>query len=188
MGSSTGGLQALFTVLPALPSDFPVPVVIVQHVLPTADDYLARSLKKKCRVTVKQADEKETPLPGVVYIAPPNYHLMIEIDRTLSLSTDEPINDARPAIDVLFETAAEAHESRLIGVMLTGTSSDGSRGLKEVKTRGGLTLVQDPATADAQPMPRAAPVATEVDWLAPLEEIGLLLCELCMGRRRESGT
>ena len=188
MGSSAGGLQALSTVLPALPFDFPVPVLVVQHMLPTADDYLARSLDEKCRVTVKQADEKETPLPGFVYIAPPNYHLMTETDRTLSLSTDEPINHARPSIDVLFETAAETYGDRLIGVILTGASSDGSLGLKEIKKHGGLAIVQDPASADSETMPRAALNTTEVDWLAPLEKIGPLLCDLCMGGKEESGT
>mgnify|MGYP006419183371 CR=1 FL=1 len=185
IGSSAGGLRALSTILPVLPAAFPLPLLVVQHLMATADDYLPRSLAQKCRVTVKQAGEKEPALPGVVYIAPPNYHLLVEIDRTLSLSTDERVNHARPAIDVLFETAAEAYESRLIGVVLTGASSDGSLGLKAIKQHGGFALVQDPATAESPTMPRAAQAATDVDRLAPLQEIGPLLCELCMGSRQE---
>ena len=188
MGSSAGGLRALSTILPALPAEFPVPGLVVQHLRPTTDDYLPRSLAQKCRVKVKQVGEKEPALPGVVYIAPPNYHLLIELDRTLSLSTDALINLARPAIDVLFETAAEAYGSRLIGVVLTGASSDGSLGLKAIKRYGGFALVQDPATAESPTMPRAAQAATDVDRLARLPEIGPLLCELCMGSRQEADT
>ena len=181
MGVSAGGLQALSTIVPALPADFPVPIVIVQHLPSTSDDYLPRSLNEKCRIAVKQADDKETPEPGVVYIAPPNYHLLVELDGTFSLSIDERVNYSRPSIDVLFETAADVFGGRAVGVILTGASSDGSRGLRRIKESGGLTIVQDPESAQAEIMPRAALAETEVDWIVPLEEIGPILCQICMG-------
>ena len=124
---------------------------------------------------MKQADEKECILPGVIYLAPPGYHLMIEEDKTFSLSVDSPVNFARPSIDVLFETEADAYGARLVGVILTGANSDGSRGLKKIKDSGGLVLVQDPESAEAATMPRAAVEGTEVDYVLPLEEIGPFL-------------
>lgn len=112
---------------------------------------------------------------GVVYIAPANYHLLLEQDETLSFSAEEKVNFARPAIDVLFETAADAYGSGLIGIILTGAGSDGSKGLKKIRESGGLVIVQDPATAQADAMPRAAIAITPVDHILPLPEIGPFL-------------
>lgn len=178
MGVSAGGMEALSAIFPDLSADFPLPVIVVQHQHPTSDDFLVRYLNERCSLKVKQADEKESILPGVIYIAPPNYHLMVEEDRTFSLSVDEPVNYARPSIDVLFETAVDAYGARLVGVILTGASSDGSLGLKRIKESGGLTMVQDPETAEADIMPRAAIGATETDYVLPLEEIGTFLNRL----------
>ncbi|MFH1489659.1 MAG: chemotaxis protein CheB, partial [Pseudomonadota bacterium] len=147
-----------------------------QH--PTSDDFLAHYLNERCELKVKQADEKEDILSGVIYLAPPGYHLMVEEDRTFSLSVDEPVNFARPSIDVLFETAAEVYGEKLVGVVLTGASADGSHGLKRVKESGGLAVVQDPETAEVGIMPRAAVDASEVDYILPLEEIGPFLNKL----------
>ncbi len=178
MGVSAGGMEALSTILPDLSADFPIPVMVVQHQHPTSDDFLIRYLNERCGLKVKQADEKEDILPGVIYIAPPNYHLMVEEDRTFSLSIDPPVHFARPSIDVLFETAVDAYGPRLVGVILTGASSDGSHGLKRLKESGGLAMVQDPETAESDIMPRAAVDATEVDYVLPLEEIGPALNRL----------
>lgn len=175
MGVSAGGLEALRNILPSLPGDFPLSVIIVQHRHPNSDHYMITSLNKHCQLKVKEVDEKETAEQGVIYIAPPNYHLLIETDRSFSLSTSEPVQHARPAVDVLFETAAEAYGSQLIGVILTGANSDGSAGLKCIKERGGLAIVQDPATAAVDFMPKAALAATEVDYVLKLEEIGPFL-------------
>ena len=116
-----------------------------------------------------------------IYIAPPNYHLLVEADRTFSLSIDEPVNYARPSIDVLFETAADVYKTNLIGVILTGANTDGSHGLKRIKETGGLSVVQDPSTAEADTMPRAAIAAVDVDYVLPLEEIGKVLTMLADG-------
>lgn len=172
MGVSFGGFQALQDILPVLAPDFPAPVMVVQHHDPRADDFLARHLDDRCRLRVKMAEEKETAMPGVIYLAPANYHLLVEDDHTLSLSVDEKVNFARPAIDVLFESAADAYGPRLMGVILTGANQDGSQGLRRIKEYGGLTVVQDPQTAVAPSMPEAALAATEVDHVLPLAKIG----------------
>ena len=119
------------------------------------DDYLAFSLNESCQLVVKEAEEKDPIKPGYVYIAPANYHLLVEGDQTLSLSVDAKVCYSRPSIDVLFETAAEVYRSDLVGVILTGASDDGTSGLKRIKEQGGLTIAQDPATAEYAVMPRS---------------------------------
>lgn len=178
MGVSAGGLAALKVILPALPGSFPIPVVVVQHSHPNADAFLANYLDKKCRLTVKEVEDKENIEPGFIYIAPPNYHLLIEGDKSFSLSVSEPVNYARPSIDVLFETAADIYGPRLIGIILTGANCDGSRGMKKIKERGGLTIVQDPETAEVDSMPRAAIAAIRIDYILRLEEIAPFLISL----------
>ncbi len=125
-----------------------------------------------------EAGEKEELRPGKVYLAPANYHLLVEDDRTLSLSVDERVNFARPSVDVLFETASDAFGSRLVGIILTGANRDGSMGLKKIRQNGGLTLVQAPETAFADGMPRAAIAACAADHILPLDQIGPFLCRL----------
>jgi len=174
-------MTALSSVLPLLSEDFTLPVIIVQHQHPHGDDFLVHYLDEKCRIPVKQAQEKEAIVPGVIYLAPPNYHLLVEMDRTFSFSITARVNYARPSIDVLFETAAETFGANTIGIILTGANSDGSDGLKEIKGHGGLTIVQDPATAEATEMPRSALRATAVDYLLTPEEIGRLLDNLGKG-------
>jgi two-component system chemotaxis response regulator CheB len=117
-------------------------------------------------------------MPGMAYLAPPNYHLLLEPDRTFTLTIDERVNYARPSIDVLFETAAEAYKDKLIGIILTGANNDGSKGLKKIKEFGGLAIVQDPETAEVASMPRAAILTSVVDHIIPLEEIAPLLNSL----------
>lgn len=175
IGTSSGGLDALKTVLSFLSAPFAFAVIIVQHTHPHSDDFLARHLHDECQVPVQQAEEKESIAPGVVYTAPANYHLLIEADQTFSLSITERVNYARPSIDVLFETAADVYGAKLIGVILTGANNDGSQGLRIIKECGGLTIVQDPATAEADLMPKAAIEATAVDYVLSLQEIGMLL-------------
>ncbi|MCK5719719.1 MAG: chemotaxis protein CheB [Thiomargarita sp.] len=178
IGSSAGGIKALTSVLSALPAEFPLPIIIVQHLHPHSDSYLAHILGSKCELQVKQADEKETIQKGVVYIAPPNYHLLIEDDYTFSLTIDAPVNFARPAVDVLFETAIYAYQNKIIGIILTGANSDGGKGAEYIKDAGGYMIVQDPKTAEAEAMPRAAIAATEVDKILPIEQVGPYLLQI----------
>lgn len=175
IGVSSGGMEALNQIMSQLSHNFALPVVVVQHQHPHADDFLARYLDEHCQLNVKQAEEKEKISPGTVYIAPANYHLLIEHDATFSLSVSERVNYARPSIDVLFETAADVYGSKVIGIILTGANNDGSLGIKTIKAYGGLAIVQKPETAEAQEMPRAALEATPVDYVLTLREIGPLL-------------
>ncbi len=178
IGSSAGGMDALRIILSALPEDFSLPILIVQHVSPSSDNYITKYLDKLCKLNIKEADEKENIQVGKVYFAPPNFHLLVEKDNTLSLSTDSRVNFARPSIDILFETAAWAYGSSLIGIVLTGANFDGSNGLKIIKDFGGLTIVQDPKTAFSPTMPKCAIAATKVDHILPIDKIGEFLSSL----------
>ena len=178
IGVSAGGLHALRAILPRLPEKFPVPVVVVQHRGPESDGFFTEYLGQRCAVQIKEAEEKEMAAAGTVYLAPANYHLLLEDDRTFSLTLESRVRFARPSIDVLFESAADVYGSRLIGIVLTGANDDGSRGLAAIKNRGGLAVVQDPADAEVDTMPRAALQATEVDFVLPLAAIGPFLANL----------
>ncbi|WP_083773494.1 chemotaxis protein CheB [Desulfofarcimen acetoxidans] len=186
IGVSAGGFAALSFLLPSLPEDFSLPVIIVQHLHPASGSYIVQHLNNKCSLIVKQADEKESIKPGTVYLASPNYHLLVEEDRTFSLTVDNRVNYARPSIDVLFETAARAYGEKLIGIILTGSNNDGSKGLKRIKEGGGLAVVQDPLDAEVDSMPRAALAATAVDFILSLEQIASFLMSLSKGKSYEN--
>ena len=171
-------MEALSIIIPGLPAKFPVPIVVIQHISPHSDNYMTRYLDTLSAIRVKEVDEKEKIQPGIVYTAPPNYHVLLEEDETFSLSVEERINFARPSIDVFFESASDVYGARLVGIILTGANKDGSKGLKLIKEKGGLAIVQDPKTAEVDGMPRAAIEATEVDYILTLEEIGPFLVKL----------
>ncbi|MGJ4788274.1 chemotaxis protein CheB [Leptospira koniambonensis] len=178
IGVSSGGLNVLTKLLPSLPQNYPIPIVIVQHLSPRSDGYWIESMDKLCKLFVKEANEKEQIERGNIYMAPANYHLLVEKDRTFSLSTESKVNFARPSIDVLFESAAEVYRNELIGIILTGSNSDGALGLKKIKEEGGLTIVQDPETAESPSMPAHAISTSSVDYILPIEEIQKLLIQL----------
>lgn len=178
IGVSAGGMTALDIILPPLPRNFHLPLIIVSHRHPESDDYLERHLDEKCAVHVKQADQGEKITPGTVYVAPPNYHLLIDDDFTFFLSNDAPVNFARPSIDVLFQSAADAYGPQLVGIILTGANNDGSLGLKKIKETNGLTIVQDPETAEIPQMPRSAIAAAAPHHILPLREIPAFLTDL----------
>ena len=181
IGVSSGGLDALTLLLTSLPGDFPVPIAVVQHEKADSGDLLAGILNRKTELTVRTAEEKEPVEIGKVYICPADYHLLIEENRTLSLSVEPKVNYARPSIDVLFQTAALAYANELIGIILTGASSDGAKGLSEVIRYGGYSIVQDPETAYSRFMPDAAlKVCPQVDEILDLEKIPAKLIALCM--------
>ncbi|PCJ17969.1 MAG: chemotaxis protein CheB [Gammaproteobacteria bacterium] len=181
VGTSWGGVEALSIILRKLPADFPLPVIIVQHQHPNSDDILSLILRKRALLFVKEAEEKELLMPGTVYIAPANYHLLIELDKTLSFSNEAPYNYSRPSIDLMFKSAVDVYGSGLIGIVLTGANDDGAMGLKMIKEFGGMTLVQEPSTATMDSMPLAAIEASPVDYIVPLDEIAPLLVELVSG-------
>jgi two-component system chemotaxis response regulator CheB len=186
VGVSMGGVEALRVLFAGLPRDFALPVLVVEHISPDSDNDPANLFNEPSALRVKEADEGELAVSGTAYLAPANYHLLIERNGRLALSTDPAINFARPSVDVLFESAAEAFGPALIGVILTGAGSDGSAGLKCIKDKGGLAVVQDPTDADADSMPRCALTLVKADHVLPLREIAPLLCRLAEAGRNTS--
>ena len=184
IGTSFGGLNALTGLLSVLPHGFPVPIAVVQHRTVSPDGGgLSRLLQEHTRLTIVEADDKMPLVAGTVYIAPADYHLLVEEPGMLALSTDAPVRSARPSIDVLFQTASDAYGPGVLGVLLTGGSADGAEGLALVTARGGRAIVEDPATAECRTMPAAALAATAVDYVRPLSKIGEYLVTLVEGTR-----
>lgn len=180
IGASAGAVDALFQILPRLPRSLPVPVAIVVHLPPDRKSVLAELYQDRCEATVKEADDKEPMRPGHFYFAAPDYHLLLERDGRLSLSSEEPVQFSRPSIDVLFESAADAYGADVIGVILTGANDDGAAGLRRIEDAGGVAIVQAPEQAYAATMPEAALKACRRARRLPLERIGPTLCELTM--------
>jgi two-component system, chemotaxis family, protein-glutamate methylesterase/glutaminase len=177
VGASLGGFHALEILLGDLPGDFPLPVAVAQHRSSDSDELLPSLLARRSRLPVAEAEDKQHILPGHVYIAPANYHLLIE-EGHFALSTEGPVQFARPSVDVLFESAADAYRDKVVGVLLSGSNRDGARGLALIKEYGGLAIVQDPASAESRHMPEAAIASTRIDHVLPLPEIARLLTEL----------
>lgn len=183
VGTSCGGLSALQILLPNLAEDFPLPLVVVQHRSKDADDGLCEFLCKRSALPLSEPNDKEAILPGRVYLAPRDYHLLIE-QESFALSTEAPVGYARPSINVLFESAADVYQDGVIGVILTGANEDGARGLTRIKSYGGLAIVEDPESAASPAMPAAAIAATHVDAILPLAAIAPYLNELCHPQSR----
>jgi two-component system, chemotaxis family, protein-glutamate methylesterase/glutaminase len=183
VGASWGGLDAVGRLLADVPEDVDQPIVIAQHRHPSAaSGGLAELLRLRIRRPVHDVDDKVAIEPRHVYIAPPDYHLLVE-RGSFALSVDERVQYARPSIDVLFESAAHAYGPHLIGIILTGANEDGAAGLATVKERGGVAIVQDPGDAARRTMPDAAIAATAADAILPLEEIGKFVYGLCVRTR-----
>ncbi|NEW80024.1 MAG: chemotaxis protein CheB [Gelidibacter sp.] len=178
IGLSSGGMSAMKMMFSILPKDFGIPIVIVQHINANSNGFWIKFLNDNSNLNIKEADEKEKIMPGNIYIAPPNYHLLIEKNKTFSLTIDERVNFARPSIDVLFETAAETYKEKLIGIVLTGANQDGTEGIKHIKEFGGLAIIQDPETAESSYMPASAMAAIKADYILPLAEIIALLIKI----------
>ena len=175
IGVSAGGMAALSTLFPCLPERFAIPVMVVQHVHPRVDRQIFSHFNNTCALVVKEAEDKEEIQPGYVYFAPPDYHLLVERKKTFALSIDARVNYSRPSIDVLFETAAAAFTSGLIGILLAGASSDGTLGMCLIRENGGLTIAQDPSTAEYPVMPQSAIDVHAVDYILSLQDIGTFL-------------
>ena len=180
LAASAGGLTALSTVLSLLPIDFPAALVVVQHLDPRHRSLMAEILSRRTSLSVKQAEEGDRLESGKVFIAPPNRHLLVNPDGTLSLSQSELVHFLRPSADLLFESVAASYKDRAIAVVLTGTGSDGSMGVKAIKKMGGTVIVQDEKTSEFSGMPSAAIHTGQVDFVLPLEEIPSALVTLVM--------
>ncbi len=179
IGTSWGGLDAVSSLLDGLHDDVQQPIVVAQHrSVESVEGGLARLLAFHTRRVVSDPDDK-TPLErNHVYISPPDYHVLVE-NGHLALSTEAPVQFARPSIDVLFESAADAYADRAVGIVLTGANADGAAGLALIKERGGVAIVQEPATSLRRTMPDAAIAATTADAILPLDEIPAFLYGLC---------
>jgi two-component system, chemotaxis family, protein-glutamate methylesterase/glutaminase len=177
IGSSAGGLQVLSELLMHLPATYPFPIIVIQHRSSEPQFLLEEVLQHKCSIRVKQADEKEKIRSGVVYVAPPGYHLLLEKDLTFSLSADTPVKHSMPSIDVSFESAAMVLKNKLVGIILTGASDDGSEGIRAIRTNGGITIAQRPSEADFPFMPQSAIDTGAVDKVLSIKDITRFLKE-----------
>jgi two-component system, chemotaxis family, protein-glutamate methylesterase/glutaminase len=175
IGASAGGVQALSVLLPALPASLEAAVFIVLHLPRDKPSVLAEIFQSKCRLPVYEAEDKLPVVQGNVYVAPANYHMLIDQGPQLALSADDPVHHSRPSIDVLFESAADVYRDRLLGIILTGANEDGASGLACIKDAGGTTVVQEPETAQAPQMVRSALALRPADFVLPLDKIAALL-------------
>ena len=180
LAASLGGVRALSQILEPLPPDFPAAITVVQHLEPQRRSLLADILSRRTALTVKQAESGDQLRPGTVYIAPPNKHLLVNPDGTLSLSQSEQVHFARPSADRLFESVAVSFKERAIAVILTGRDGDGSMGVRAIKKMGGTVIAQDQATSEAFGMPSAAIETGSVDLVRPLNQIASVLVTLVM--------
>jgi two-component system chemotaxis response regulator CheB len=176
IGASLGGQAALTAVLARLPGDFPIPILVVQHMMADGPNLLPGILARRTRLRVAPAEPGERPRPGTVHVARPDHHLLVAPDGTLALPRSERVNFTRPAADVLFRSLAEVFAERAIGLVLTGMGRDGARGLAAIWQRGGLTMAQDDATAEAPSMPGAGIDIGKADVILPLHRLAAAFC------------
>ncbi|QLE43627.1 chemotaxis protein CheB [Nostoc sp. C052] len=181
IAASAGGLTALVKVLSTLPAKFPAAIAIVQHLGPQHRSFMAEILSRRTAIIVKQAQEGDCLTPGTAYVAPPNRHLLVNSDGTLSLSQSELVNFLRPSADLLFESVAAIYQDRAIAIVLTGTGSDGATGVEAIKKMGGTVIVQDVKSAEFSGMPSAAIQTGNVDFILPLDKISSSLVSLVVG-------
>lgn len=180
IGASWGGFEAVSKVLAGLPAEFPAPILLAQHRAPgMPDGVLERSLGRRSALPVREVDDKDAVEPGHVYVAPADYHLLVEARGRVALSVDELVAYSRPSIDVLFDSAADTYGVGVAGVLLTGANEDGTEGLRAIRRRGGVTIVQDPAEAERSEMPASAVDAGLADQVLPLARIPAALVEAC---------
>jgi len=180
IGASAGGVNALMQVLPALPRGYRLPIVVVLHVRSGRQNQLVDVFQQRVQLPVREAGDKEDVIPGTLYFAPAGYHLLLENERSFSLSCDAPLHFARPAIDITMESAADVYGASLAGILLTGANDDGAQGMAAIGRAGGLTVVQDPEEANVGVMPLEAIRVRPPDLVLPLEQIKQLLLMLEM--------
>lgn len=187
IGASAGGVEALSMLLPALRPGTAVAVFVVVHLPRDRPSLLAEIFARKCALAVREAEDKEPVQPGTVYFAPNNYHLLVDQGPQLALSVDELVHHSRPSIDVLFESAADVYRKKLLGIILTGANDDGAQGLAAVRESGGITVVQDPASAQSPQMVLSAIKRRSPDHVLSLEDIAALLATLDSPHLRAPG-
>jgi two-component system, chemotaxis family, protein-glutamate methylesterase/glutaminase len=180
LAASAGGLKALSHLLAELPADFPAAMVVVQHLDPRHKSMMAEILTRRVKLVVSQAIEGVVARPGTVWLAPPDHHLLVNRGGVLTLTQTELVHFSRPSADLLFESVAASYRERAVGVVLSGSGSDGAMGARAIKKTGGTLIVQDPASAEFPGMPGAARETGLADFILPLEQIADKLCSLTM--------
>lgn len=178
IGGSAGSFQGITKILMALPESFPIPVLLCLHRLKHVRSGFVEALSIKSGIPIVEPFDKDNIKPGMGYLAPSNYHMYIELNKRIALSTEEPVNHSRPSIDLTFETAAQAYRDKLIGIILSGANRDGAFGLKKVKQNGGLAIVQDPAECQVKTMTEASLKSTSVDHILTIQQIIQFLLNL----------
>jgi two-component system chemotaxis response regulator CheB len=186
IGTSAGGLRALKTIILALPQDFCLPILIVQHMSAQSDGFMAHYFNQLSHLNVKEADPGEPIRSNHVYIAPANYHMLVEKNATISLTVDDKVSFSRPSVDVLFESAAYVYKNELIGILLTGANNDGAHGIEVIHKAGGLTIAQAPTTAEVNIMPQSAIDTGCVDKILDLEDIAAFLSNMCRNKHKSN--
>lgn len=179
IGGSAGSLEVLLPLIESLKGSFCTPIIVVLHRKTDSENLLSDLIMRRSRMRTKEAEDKEPIEENTIYVAPADYHLLVEKDFSLSLDHSEKINYSRPSIDVTFETAAEACGKRVIGILLSGANEDGAEGIQEIRRRGGVTVVQDPSTAVVPFMPEKAITTGHVDYILSIEEMADLLNKVC---------
>ena len=178
IGGSAGSFQGIIKILSQLPSDFPLPIIAALHRLKHIRNGFAEVVSMKTQLHISEPEDKEFIRKGMVYLAPANYHLSIENGNYFSLSTEEMLHNSRPSIDITLSSSAYAYRSKLIGILLSGANKDGGLGMKAIKDRGGLTIVQEPSECMIDTMPKAALGYTSIDYTLKLQQITEFLKEL----------
>jgi two-component system chemotaxis response regulator CheB len=183
IGGSAGSFQGVVKILSHLPKNFPLPIIMCLHRLKHVRHGFVEALSLKSVVQVTEPHDKEAIRKGSVYLAPANYHLSVELGNYFALSTEEMVNNSRPAIDITLVTCAYVYKEKLIGILLSGANKDGALGMRSIKERKGLTIVQDPSECMIETMPKAALSATQIDHVLKVDQIIEFLCELEMHYR-----
>lgn len=184
IGASWGGVNASIKVLSTLDATFPVPLFLAQHQRYESESRLARVLETRTRMRVIAPEDKEVVHAGVIYVSPPGYHMLVDRNGTIALSCHWPVHYSRPSIDELFFSAGHVYGAGTLAVLLTGANEDGAEGIRYIHQRGGITIAQDPSTAEAPVMPESAIRTGCVDYIMPLDEIGPFLREQVSSRRK----
>jgi two-component system chemotaxis response regulator CheB len=178
IGGSAGSFQVINKILNGLPPDFDLPVILCLHRLKHVRHGFVEALNIKSSISIEEPNDKDGIKKGKIYLAPSNYHLCVELGNAFSLSTEEMVNNSRPSIDITLETASYVYKNKLIGILLSGANRDGALGMKRIKDRGGLTIVQDPSECMIDTMPAAAMKVTHIDYVLSAQQILELLLEL----------
>ncbi|NLR94244.1 MULTISPECIES: chemotaxis protein CheB [Flammeovirga] len=178
IGGSAGSFKPITQLLADIPKDFPIPIILCLHRLKHVRHGFIEALSIRSSKTIVEPQDKETIRPGMVYLAPANYHLCVELGNSISLSTEGLINNSRPAIDLTFQTAAYTFKEKLIGILYSGANKDGALGMKSVKDKGGVTIIQDPEESMMNTMPMSAKNVTEIDFCLEAEKIKNFLLQL----------